>query len=169
MLKNLLAILTDATCGATCWYAKEDTCRCSCGGKNHGALLDPDNPQPERIVTMGGTRYKLEAVGFSQDIYKISRRVLAEYGWAKIHKDITYVDGGAYHYAWQDTDKGSPVRVVYYRDDLHSKWPEVQLYKQGKAPSFRPHLLFRKLEKTPVLYCEGKCERCDMKRWDTFI
>lgn len=36
------SILTDATCGEACWTAKEELCKCSCGGHNHGCLNSPE-------------------------------------------------------------------------------------------------------------------------------
>lgn len=32
------AVMTGSTCGDACWHAREEVCRCSCGGKNHGIL-----------------------------------------------------------------------------------------------------------------------------------
>lgn len=41
------AILTGSTCGDACWHAREEVCRCSCGGKNHG-ILNRGGAQPAR-------------------------------------------------------------------------------------------------------------------------
>lgn len=32
------AVMTGSTCGDMCWHAREEICRCSCGGANHGIL-----------------------------------------------------------------------------------------------------------------------------------
>ena len=58
-LKKLnFALLTGATCGDACWHAREDICRCSCGGKNHGILLGTDGKQPTRTRKIGGKFYE---------------------------------------------------------------------------------------------------------------
>jgi len=54
--------LTGSTCGDACWHAREEICRCSCGGKNHGILNNPDNPQPKRTRKIGGKFYELIAI-----------------------------------------------------------------------------------------------------------
>jgi hypothetical protein len=41
-MSSLFAIMTEATCGEACWSAKEEVCRCSCGGKNHGIYKTDD-------------------------------------------------------------------------------------------------------------------------------
>lgn len=57
-------ILTGHTCGNACWEAREDICRCSCGGKNHGCLRGQNGqPQPKRARKIDGEMYTLEAVG----------------------------------------------------------------------------------------------------------
>lgn len=55
-------ILTGHTCGDACWHAREDVCRCSCGGKNHGILCGTHGEQPERTSRKDGRVYKLVAV-----------------------------------------------------------------------------------------------------------
>ena len=56
------AILTDATCGDACWYARQDICRCSCNGKRHGVLLVDGAPRPSRNKRKGRDRFVLVAV-----------------------------------------------------------------------------------------------------------
>jgi hypothetical protein len=56
-----LAILTDSTCGDNCWRAREETCRCSCSGRNHG-ILTQGGTQPERNGKINGNPYELVAV-----------------------------------------------------------------------------------------------------------
>ncbi len=58
----LEALLTEATCSEACWTAREDSCRCSCGGKNHGCLRTADGVRPIRNCKMDGERYELKAV-----------------------------------------------------------------------------------------------------------
>ena len=61
-------ILTDATCGEACWRAREDVCRCSCGGANHGIQRSGEGEQPTRTRRVKGERYELAAiVGYSRE------------------------------------------------------------------------------------------------------
>lgn len=55
------AILTSSTCGDNCWHAREEVCRCSCGGRNHG-ILTQGGTQPERNGKIDGNPYELIAV-----------------------------------------------------------------------------------------------------------
>ena len=53
--------LTIATCNIACWMAREEDCRCSCGGVGHGVLL-AGGEQPRRNRLIKGKRYVLAAV-----------------------------------------------------------------------------------------------------------
>ncbi len=56
-----LQFYTQSTCGEACWEAREDICRCSCGGKNHG-ILRKGGERPQRTRKMQQYRYTLQAV-----------------------------------------------------------------------------------------------------------
>lgn len=56
------AILTQSTCGDACWHAREEICRCSCGGRNHGILRTEDGTRPQRTSKHDGHFYELVAV-----------------------------------------------------------------------------------------------------------
>ena len=60
-MNNLFAILTGTTCGDACWHAREQICRCSCGGANHG-ILTQGGTQPVRGGKIDGNAYELVAV-----------------------------------------------------------------------------------------------------------
>ena len=62
MNKLHYAVLTGSTCGDACWHAREEICRCSCGGKNHGILLEANGEQPVRTRKIGGNFYELIAI-----------------------------------------------------------------------------------------------------------
>jgi len=62
-LSGIAAFPSEATCGEACWEAREDICRCSCGGRNHGCLRSADGVRPERSAKLNGHRYVLKAVG----------------------------------------------------------------------------------------------------------
>ena len=54
-------ILTGSTCGDACWHAREDTCRCSCAGRNHG-ILTQGGTAPVRNSKVKGEVFELVAV-----------------------------------------------------------------------------------------------------------
>lgn len=53
--------LTGSTCGDSCWHAREDICRCSCAGKNHG-ILTQGGTAPVRNSKVKGEFFELVAV-----------------------------------------------------------------------------------------------------------
>lgn len=104
----LESFLTGSTCGEACWEAREDICRCSCGGKNHGILRNAANGvRPPRSSRIDGFFYKLAGVG-NREIYGQARAVNEAAGYRKVEKineELTY------HYWWHETDAGAPARV----------------------------------------------------------
>ena len=54
-------ILTQSTCGEACWEAREDLCRCSCGGRNHGILRN-GGTRPSRTRKMGKFWYEIHSL-----------------------------------------------------------------------------------------------------------
>ena len=66
----MLAILTSHTCGDACWHAREDVCRCSCGGVNHG-ILNAGGSRPERTSRKDGKLYVLAGVAPSYNSAEI--------------------------------------------------------------------------------------------------
>ena len=56
-----VSIVTTATCGDGCWHAREDVCRCSCGGRNHG-ILCRGGAMPKRTSRADQSLYELVAV-----------------------------------------------------------------------------------------------------------
>ena len=60
---TMMGIISAQTCGEACWYAKEDVCRCSCGGAMHGQFKVGDGQErPGRTKRSRGIRYDLVAV-----------------------------------------------------------------------------------------------------------
>lgn len=55
-------MITGHTCSDACWYARQETCRCSCEGANHGILKDGDGVRPIRMRQIKGKRYELDSV-----------------------------------------------------------------------------------------------------------
>jgi len=73
---KLVAFFSDITCGENCWSAKEDVCRCECGGKNHGIHLRGENAV--RACRINGYRYELVSVGKHGDLMEQGARLTAE-------------------------------------------------------------------------------------------
>ncbi len=57
-----LYTLTERTCTEACWEARQEVCRCSCSGRNHGCMLVNGAPRPGRTKRVKDTRYRLVAV-----------------------------------------------------------------------------------------------------------
>lgn len=145
---QILAVLTSQTCGEPCWHAKEEICRCSCGGKNHGCLND-GREQPQRHSKINGRSYKLEGVGPRNDLYESAARINKAAGYRYVEKPSLIIDGtvsnwtaeeiaaakarGAemwysqYYGVWQETDSGAPARLKY-PNASQKQWREVKAF-----------------------------------------
>ncbi len=64
-----MTVLTNTPCNHACWHAKEEACRCSCGGVNHGCLKTANGVIPVRTIKLDGTAHKLVMVG-GDELYK---------------------------------------------------------------------------------------------------
>lgn len=120
------AILSDITCGEACWCAKEDICKCSCGGKNHGILRTADGTRPVRTAKIDGYKYELLAVGERHNLYpEVDKliKALPLKATDKISDELTY------HYHWHDTDKGSPIRLKYATPIQVEHWDELTAFR----------------------------------------
>lgn len=73
---RLVSFFSDITCGESCWEAKEEVCRCECGGKNHGINRRGENAV--RACRLGGVRYELVSVGKHGDLMTEGARLTAE-------------------------------------------------------------------------------------------
>lgn len=116
-MSAIAAYLTEATCGEACWEAREDVCRCSCGGKNHGCMRTADGTRPTRNAKIDGVRYELKAIGDvhaqCESINKAFPRKPVKYG---THEIV---------YPWNYTDPNAPARVKKATKDQLAKWPEL--------------------------------------------
>ena len=123
------ATLTNATCGDACWYAREDICRCSCGGKNHACLRGERGNRPERTRKLNGYMYQLAAVeapGASciavgeaplRDLKRhIMTGVMAEGLWERYKFDST---------------PGYPVKIKTASESEIKRWPELAAFRDG--------------------------------------
>jgi hypothetical protein len=113
----IAAFLTEATCGEACWHAREDVCRCSCGGKNHGCLRTADGSRPNRTAKIDGYRYELRAVGTYSEMHGEASSVNDNAPKRRI---------GSYEYGWDAAEKGAPARVKSATQSQFDKWPELK-------------------------------------------
>lgn len=150
----LNVIYTEATCGEACWSALEDTCRCSCGGKNHGVLKTVDGIRPIRNCKIDGVRYQLKAIGKYSDIHKQSEELCQQAGPYKIDtytvlNDKNEYETRDYKYYYGSTDKGSPARVKCASKLQIQNWIELGYFKsldQYELYHNMPYLLWVKVE-----------------------
>ena len=52
------------TCNLACWMAREDVCRCMCGGENHGIMRHGEE-QPGRYCQRRSVQYELDSMYLS--------------------------------------------------------------------------------------------------------
>ncbi len=123
------AMITEQTCGEACWHAKEDICRCSCGGRNHGILRTADGQRPERTAKIDGDVYTLIAVGKHVDIYNQAKTINLAAGYRAIDKVSETL---TYHYDWQETDKHAPARVKPATQSQIERWPELTAWRDNE-------------------------------------
>lgn len=167
MNRVILATLTGATCGAGCWEAREEVCRCSCGGKNHGIALDPNNPTPQRTAKIDGRMYRLEAVGKYNEINKLGHNFALTLGWKTIKYDMLVPSTGRpYHYGYYPNDTGSPV-LVKTAAAHQREWPEV---KRMEIPSpMTPYILWVLEDLPDPKWCETLCIDCDKRKFEILM
>lgn len=82
--------ITTTTCNEACWRAKEESCSCSCGGKNHGCLKQEfdDNgealPRPPRQMRKYDHVYTLHSIhATGGDAWRITQAYKAEHHTAQ--------------------------------------------------------------------------------------
>jgi hypothetical protein len=119
-----MAVLTGTTCGAACWYAREDICRCSCGGANHGILVTGDE-QPRRNCLIKGTRYVLGMVGSYLDC----DRAISGFRHSEASKPFHSVSGTFTYLV--DNMSGAPIWHKSANDRQITSWPEVNWMKRA--------------------------------------
>ena len=56
-----ISIMGVGTCNLACWEAREDVCRCQCGGRNHG-IVRHGEASPGRFCRRKGVDYRLESI-----------------------------------------------------------------------------------------------------------
>ena len=150
---NIMAeyIMTSQTCGEACWHAREDVCRCSCGGKNHGCLSH-GGERPERTSKISGDVYLLQAVGKRRDISSDATRINREAGFSSVDKPIYVIESHGdktkadwdlareqgkdawvmqYCGIWRETDDGAPARIKNPTSN-QLNWSELAGWKDDR-------------------------------------
>ena len=98
------------TCNLACWMAREDVCRCMCGGENHGIMRDGVGEQPGRYCQRKGVQYELQEMYLNYFDAVRSARILNQ-AYNESH-DIPWYIGDS---AFQQRATGHML-----------KWPEVE-------------------------------------------
>ena len=139
---NLMTAITESTCGEACWQAREDVCRCSCGGKNH-AVLRGQGVRPERTRKLNGHLYQLVAVeNVNASCRAVAEHELMDNVKAPVMRGA--IDSGLWErYQW-DSTPGYPVKIKVATESEVNRWPEFT--------ANREHLPYRPL---------GAWVRCD--------
>src|SRR6476469_507082 len=119
-MDTLVAYLTEQTCGDACWHAREDICRCSCGGKNHGCLRDASGDQPVRTSRIDGYMYELQAVGY--DLDKVGDKINED---ANLYGIYTYNTARSRDAMY----RGAPAKTRYATQSQVDRWPELAAYR----------------------------------------
>jgi hypothetical protein len=121
------AMITEQTCGDACWHAKEDICRCSCGGKNHGCLRTEDGQQPARTRKIKGAMYQLAAVQThgddGQNLFDLQRKI-ENTGMTQglfTHGDLYWAEGYRMEHL--------PVFIKTASEGEVKRWPELSAWR----------------------------------------
>jgi hypothetical protein len=140
-MSSLFAIMTEATCGEACWSAKEEVCRCSCGGKNHGIYKTDEIP--ERTCKIQGFRYRLQGIGRHGDMVGEAENINGTILFGK-HWDSCYcVLKRDYR---SHLEVAAPARVRYATQDQFDKWKELEAYKGQTAAISNVALLWVRID-----------------------
>ena len=111
----VMTILSGHTCGEACWHARDEVCRCSCGGANHG-ILNNGSVRPERTSKKDGHFYIIAGIAPS---YREANKMLTEY----LSEHFPGIDLCAYG-NYRDM---STMPVISRKASASQlKWPEVQ-------------------------------------------
>jgi hypothetical protein len=162
---TVMAVLTSQTCGEPCWHAREEICRCSCGGRNHGCLNDGTGERPERTAKSSGHLYRLKAVGHYRDICEEAREINRQAGYSSVDLPTLVVGSRChgskytpadvaearatgenvwfqqYTYTWRPTDDGAPARLKT-ASASQRKWKELEGWQDQREVS----LLWERME-----------------------
>ncbi len=127
--------ITEQTCGEACWSAREDVCRCSCGGKNHGCLREANGVRPVRTSKIDGRMYELQGVGE---------------GVEDVARAINEADGVTFLYAATSRDtmyRSLRAKLRAASAAQVERWPELAAYRNKERWELNPYLLWVRVDK----------------------
>jgi hypothetical protein len=128
---------SNITCGEACWEAKEDVCKCSCNGKNHGIRKRGENPI--RTKRVKGHLYYLQMVGNRIELMNIVNDLLPIITGNK--------NANAAWYDFNPSKAGSPMMLNYATSEQAKKWAELSQWKNLSEQDFyfeSPAILWRR-------------------------
>lgn len=134
-------------CGPQCWEAKDDVCRCSCGGRNHGIRRNnaPGCEHLKRQLVYDGYIFELANVSEPHDMgyghFSPSRfddEAMAANTAAGIQ--FYYAHTARKHYGY------FPVAIVRVATDSQiAKWPELANWRGKVSPLYgKPYLFWKR-------------------------
>ena len=144
------AILTAQTCGEACWEAREDVCRCSCGGANHGILRTANGIQPVRSRKLQGFMYHLLAVESANGGCRAeSMEPIDDQARSVIE---AAENAGRWRHSYC-TLPGEPIKVKSANESEVNRWPELAAWRGRRSRPIVSWIRsdFRDLAGTPVL------------------
>lgn len=148
-IRTMIATMTSQTCGEACWHAKEEHCRCSCGGANHGCLLKHGAEQPVRTKKIDGAMYELAGVDVKP--HEVDSQLSSgEFEPACVTKNYKYYPDDIpydkpHWFTYQS--RNSPLRAKTASKDEIARWPELAAYRNRDAWLGSVYLLW-KLKRT---------------------
>ena len=143
-LSGIIAFLSAQTCGEACWHAREDVCRCSCGGKNHGCLRSASGEQPVRSAKIMGDMHTLVAVGTEGELIEQAHTLNRE----RMGDSFWYGAPSA-----RESYLAGPAKLRKATESQLERWPELAHLRDWRAHCERwewrkaPYLLW--LEVSP--------------------
>jgi hypothetical protein len=103
------------TCGDHCWFAREDECKCSCGGKNHGICRAEGSKRPDRTRKLDGAMFVMAEIGNYDALRHMAN--------AENRKDGIFNANG-----WKFGGSPRPRYEVRGASPSQRKWPELAAF-----------------------------------------
>ena len=128
----MITFLTEHSCGPNCWEAREEVCRCSCGGRNHGCMRTGTGECPKRQAKIDGVLYELAEIEPN------------EMGAAHIIRDLRKDKGNDHWWYGSIREAGAEVRVKCASTG-QMKWPELASYG---SDMYHPSILWSRMDVT---------------------
>lgn len=149
----MIGIFALIACGPQCWEAKDDVCRCSCGGKNHGMHRHkrPGFEGLRRQMVYQGFIFELQEVSTPEETGKdVNAMTIARpVGLCDKAQEINKAAGIRYAFAHTAREHFGEFPVAITRRATESqiaKWPELSKWREVSPHSFalygRPSILW---------------------------